>query len=68
MALLNNSARTASVVCKDEVELLVIYKEDFDAIIRGPIYRQREDIVEYCKKIPVLRLVKIYKKVARIRS
>lgn len=55
MALLNETARTASVVCKDDVELLVIYKEDFDAIVRGPIYKQREEVVEYCRDLHLLR-------------
>ncbi|XP_076823551.1 uncharacterized protein LOC143469669 isoform X1 [Clavelina lepadiformis] len=55
VALLNKTTRTASVVCKDHVELLVIYKDDFDAIIRGPIYKQREEVVQYLKELTLLK-------------
>ncbi|CAK8686414.1 unnamed protein product [Clavelina lepadiformis] len=55
VALLNKTTRTASVVCKDHVELLVIYKDDFDAIIRGPIYKQREEVVQYLKELALLK-------------
>lgn len=59
MALLNNTARTASVVCKDDVELLVFYKEEFDAIVRKHIYKQREEVIEFCKNLELLRYVMI---------
>ncbi|XP_078495070.1 uncharacterized protein LOC113474879 [Ciona intestinalis] len=54
VALLNHTTRTASVVCKDDVELLVVSKEDFDAIIRGPIYKQREEVIKYCHSLHIL--------------
>jgi len=55
VALLNNTARTASVVCKDNCELLVIYQQDFDKTVRGPIYKQREEIIDFCRNMHILK-------------
>ena len=52
---MNNTVRTASVVCKDEVELLVIYQEDFDKTVRGPIYKQREEVITFCRNLHILK-------------
>ncbi|XP_071787067.1 uncharacterized protein [Asterias amurensis] len=46
--LLNNCMRTVSVVCKDECEVLLVNKEDFDTIIREPLEMERQHLIEFC--------------------
>ncbi|XP_033632401.1 uncharacterized protein LOC117293992 isoform X3 [Asterias rubens] len=46
--LLNNCMRTVSVVCKDECEVLLVNKEDFDTIIREPLEMERQNLIEFC--------------------
>nr|XP_006819701.1 PREDICTED: cyclic nucleotide-binding domain-containing protein 2-like [Saccoglossus kowalevskii] len=55
IAFMNNCTRTASIVCKDDVELLVIHAEDFNRIIRVPLERKREDHIDFCKRLDMFR-------------
>ncbi|XP_077984512.1 uncharacterized protein LOC144439121 isoform X2 [Glandiceps talaboti] len=55
VAFMNKCDRTASVVCKDDVELLVILAEDFNRIIREPLEKKREDHIEFCKTLDIFR-------------
>ncbi|KAL3880118.1 hypothetical protein ACJMK2_032387 [Sinanodonta woodiana] len=55
IALIEDCMRTASIICKTSVELLVIMKDDFDAIIRTPLTRQMEDHIAFCKSMPLLQ-------------
>ncbi|XP_033111007.1 cyclic nucleotide-binding domain-containing protein 2-like isoform X2 [Anneissia japonica] len=47
--LLNDTNRGASYVCKDSVELLLVDKEDFQKIIREPLEKDREELIDFCK-------------------
>ncbi|XP_041454073.1 uncharacterized protein LOC121407181 isoform X1 [Lytechinus variegatus] len=47
-SLLHNTVRSASVVCKDEVEVLLINKDDFDNIIKRPLEQKRDELIEFC--------------------
>ncbi|XP_048243235.1 uncharacterized protein LOC124139657 isoform X1 [Haliotis rufescens] len=51
LALLERSTRTATVICKTTVELLVVLKEDFDIIIRQPLIRQRLTHIRFCQSL-----------------
>ncbi|XP_046572097.1 uncharacterized protein LOC124280236 [Haliotis rubra] len=51
LALLERSTRTATVICKTTVELLVVLKEDFDVIIRQPLIRQRLSHIRFCQSL-----------------
>ncbi|XP_067661354.1 uncharacterized protein [Haliotis asinina] len=51
LALLERSTRTASVICKTTVELLVVLKEDFDVIIRQPLIHQRLSHIQFCQSL-----------------
>ncbi|KAI8495453.1 hypothetical protein Bbelb_269080 [Branchiostoma belcheri] len=52
-AMMSDGVRGTTVVCKDEVELLVIEKEDFNTIIREPLEKQREEHVQYVRDLPL---------------
>eukprot|EP00058_Branchiostoma_floridae_P015474 XP_002600962.1 hypothetical protein BRAFLDRAFT_79160 [Branchiostoma floridae] len=52
-AMMSDSVRGTTVVCKDEVELLVIEKEDFNTIIREPLEKQREEHIQYVRDLPL---------------
>ncbi|XP_011664543.1 uncharacterized protein LOC584085 [Strongylocentrotus purpuratus] len=47
-SLLHNTVRSASVVCKDEVEVLLINGDDFDNIIKRPLEQKRDELIEFC--------------------
>ncbi|XP_038056651.1 uncharacterized protein LOC119728471 isoform X2 [Patiria miniata] len=48
--LLNDCVRVVSVVCKDECEVLLVDKEDFNLIIREPLERERVKLLHFCSK------------------
>ncbi|XP_013417170.1 uncharacterized protein LOC106178505 isoform X2 [Lingula anatina] len=50
IALIQNEPRTAAVICKTEVEVLMIMKDDFDVIIKKPLEMQREQHINYCRQ------------------
>ncbi|KAJ8027745.1 Cyclic nucleotide-binding domain-containing protein 2 [Holothuria leucospilota] len=49
IGLLHDCPRTASVICKNEVEVLLINKEDFIRVVREPLERRREELVQFCR-------------------
>lgn len=53
IALVEGGVRTASIICKTPCELLVIFKEDFDVIIKEPLLRQRKEQIDFCKSLKV---------------
>ncbi|XP_070553053.1 uncharacterized protein [Ptychodera flava] len=55
IAFMNNSTRTATVVCKDDVELLVLHAEDFNRIIRQPLEQKRDNFIDFCKSLDLFR-------------
>ncbi|XP_060581847.1 uncharacterized protein LOC132738374 [Ruditapes philippinarum] len=55
LALIEKSRRTATIVCKTTVELLVILKDDFDSIIRNPLVKQIDEHVTFCKTMPLFK-------------
>ncbi|XP_053398487.1 uncharacterized protein LOC123558054 [Mercenaria mercenaria] len=55
LALIEGSRRTATIVCKSSVELLVILKDDFDNIIRNPLVKQIDEHVAFCKTMPLFQ-------------
>ncbi|XP_076446107.1 uncharacterized protein LOC143283722 [Babylonia areolata] len=50
LALLEQTPRTATIICKSSVELLSVAKEDFDRIIRRPLLVQRDSNIDLCRK------------------
>ncbi|XP_029443258.1 cyclic nucleotide-binding domain-containing protein 2-like [Rhinatrema bivittatum] len=53
ICLVTNKRRPASVVCTSEVELLVIYKEDFDCILADFIQKQYNARCDFLQKLPI---------------
>nr|XP_033800848.1 uncharacterized protein LOC117360706 isoform X2 [Geotrypetes seraphini] len=53
ICLLTNKRRPASVVCNSEVELLVIYKEDFGCILADYMQEQYNARCEFLQKLPI---------------
>ncbi|XP_071481272.1 uncharacterized protein [Diadema antillarum] len=49
-SLLHDTVRSASVVCKDEVEVLLINQDDFDEIIKQPMEQKRDELIDFCNK------------------
>lgn len=50
VALLTDTDREFSIICKEEVELLLINKEDFISIIRTPMENEQKELIKYCVK------------------
>ncbi|XP_072040774.1 uncharacterized protein [Amphiura filiformis] len=48
VALLTDSVRECSIICKEEVELLLVNKDDFMSIIRIPMENEQKELVKYC--------------------
>ncbi|KAL4230392.1 hypothetical protein ACF0H5_010774 [Mactra antiquata] len=55
LALIEGGRRTASIVCKTNVELLVILKDDFDIIIRHRLVRQIDEHIKFCKTMTLFQ-------------
>ncbi|XP_052796214.1 uncharacterized protein LOC128228758 [Mya arenaria] len=55
VALIEGGRRTASIVCKTNVELLVILKHDFDNIIREPLVEQIDEHLEFCRTMALFQ-------------
>ncbi|KAL5011528.1 hypothetical protein ScPMuIL_010079 [Solemya velum] len=55
IALLEGGTRTATIICKTPVELLVVPKEDFDIIIKEPLLKQRNEHVTFCKNLALFQ-------------
>ncbi|PIK52297.1 hypothetical protein BSL78_10789 [Apostichopus japonicus] len=49
-SLLHGCKRTVTVICKDEVEVLLINQENFNQSIRDPLRRRREELVLFCRE------------------
>ncbi|KAL8616744.1 hypothetical protein ACOMHN_017782 [Nucella lapillus] len=50
LALLEQTPRTATIICKSLVELLSVPREDFDRIIRRPLLTQRDNDILLCQR------------------
>ncbi|XP_022103049.1 uncharacterized protein LOC110985907 [Acanthaster planci] len=48
--LLNDCVREVSVICKEECEVLLVNKEDFSVIIREPLEKERDRLLNYCSR------------------
>ncbi|KYO46018.1 hypothetical protein Y1Q_0021608 [Alligator mississippiensis] len=51
ICLLNNTNCLTSVICKSEVELLVISKEDFDATLANALFKQYHGTCNFLRKL-----------------
>ncbi|XP_025087396.1 cyclic nucleotide-binding domain-containing protein 2-like [Pomacea canaliculata] len=50
LALLEQTTRTATIICKTQTELASISKEDFDQIVRSQLLKQRDQNILFCQK------------------
>ncbi|XP_074922848.1 uncharacterized protein LOC116826253 [Chelonoidis abingdonii] len=51
ICLLTNTNRSASIICKSDVELLVINKEDFDCILSDLLHEQYRATCNFLRKL-----------------
>ncbi|XP_044875182.1 cyclic nucleotide-binding domain-containing protein 2-like isoform X2 [Mauremys mutica] len=51
ICLLTNTNRSASIICKSDVELLVINKEDFDCILSDLLHEQYHATCNFLRKL-----------------
>ncbi|TFK14904.1 SS18-like protein 2 [Platysternon megacephalum] len=51
ICLLTNTNRSASIICKSDVELLVINKEDFDCILADLLHEQYRATCNFLRKL-----------------
>eukprot|EP00741_Cyanophora_paradoxa_P011193 tig00020554_g10813.t1 len=55
VALTQTTTRTASIIAKNDTELLAIEKRDYDAILKSPLAHELKEKLEFLRRVPVFQ-------------